>query len=326
LSEQYRRKLSTRITMVIDRLYGLVKEEFDQISEHVDIVEIGWGLPLIWKEDALSSRIRFYRKSGIRVSTSGTLLEHAIFHNTLEATLRKVHKLGFDVVEISDGIIELSPDDKARLAKEVKSSGLEFVIAVGKKDPAAQLSPAETVAQMKTALALNPLKLVLEGRERGRGVGIYDEEGGVKWGDLRTITNQIDQKEIIFEAPSEIQQASLIRELGSDVNLGNVALSSIAALESERQGLRFDTFGIDRPQRNIAGGPSVKFVLFVIRNYQPVNQQQLVSMTRLPLRTVQKAQEQLIKSKMITEHPDFEDRRSHIYRTTTAASPISRRA
>jgi phosphosulfolactate synthase len=311
--------------MVIDRLYGLVKEEFDQVADRVDIIEIGWGLPMIWKEEALSSRIRYYHKSGILVCTSGTILEHSIFHNTLDSTLRKVHKLGFDIVEISDGIIELSAEDKARLAKEVRLAGFDYVIAVGKKDPTAQLSPGETVAQMKAALELNPLKLVLESRERGRGVGIYDESGGVKWNELRTITNQIEQKNIIFEAPAETQQASLIRELGSDVNLGNVALSSIASLESERQGLRFDTFGIDRPERNVAGGPSVKFVLFVIRNYQPVNQQQLVSMTKLPLRTVQKALEQLIKNKMVTEHPDFEDRRSHIYRTTSAPSPLSRK-
>lgn len=325
MSDQYRRRLSTRITMVIDRLYGLVKEEFDQISDHVDIVEIGWGLPLIWKEDALSSRIRYYRKNGIRVSTSGTLLEHAIFRNTLEATLKRVHRLGFDLVEISDGIIDLSLEDKTRVSKEVKAHGFDFLVAVGKKDPSSQLSPAETVSQLEAALTLNPVKVVLEGRERGRGVGIYDEGGNIKWNDLRMITNRVDQKEIIFEAPNEAQQASLILELGSEVNLGNVALTSIAALESERQGLRFDTFGIDRPQRNVTGGPSVKFVLFVIRNYQPVNQQQLVSMTRLPLRTVQKALEQLLKNKLITEHPDFEDRRSRIYRTTGASSPISRR-
>jgi phosphosulfolactate synthase len=311
--------------MVIDRLYGLVREEFDQISDHVDIVEIGWGLPLVWKEDALASRIRYYRKNGIRVSTSGTLLEHAIFHNSLEPTLKKVHKLGFDLVEISDGIIDLSPEDKAKISKEVKGRGFEFLVAVGKKDPSSQLSPAETVSQLEAALSLNPLKVVLEGRERGRGVGIFDDAGNIKWNDLRTITQKVDQREIIFEAPSEAQQASLILELGSEVNLGNVALTSIASLESERQGLRFDTFGIDRPQKNVAGGPSVKFVLFVIRNYQPVNQQQLVSMTRLPLRTVQKALEQLLKNKVITEHPDFEDRRSRIYRTTGAASPISRR-
>ncbi len=311
--------------MVIDRLYGLVKEEFDQISDRVDIVEIGWGLPLVWKEEALTSRIKYYRKNGIRVSTSGTLLEYAVFHNTLESTLKKVHKLGFDLVEISDGIIDLSGEDKARIAREVKTQGFEFLIAVGKKDPASQLSPGETVSQLEAALALGPLKVVLEGRERGRGVGIFDDSGSIKWNDLRTITNRVDQKEIIFEAPNETQQASLILELGSEVNLGNVAFASIASLESERQGLRFDTFGIDRPQRNVAGGPSVKFVLFAIRNYQPVNQQQLVTMTRLPLRTVQKALEQLLKNKIITEHPDFEDRRSRIYRTTGASSPISRK-
>jgi phosphosulfolactate synthase len=311
--------------MVIDRLYGLVREEFDQVSEHVDIVEIGWGLPLIWKEEALASRIKYYRKNGIRVSTSGTLLEHSIFHNSVEATLKKVHKLGFDLVEISDGIIDLSQEDKVRFSKEVKSHGFDTLIAIGKKDPTSQLSPAETVSQIETALSLNPVKVVLEGRERGRGVGIYDENGSIKWSELRSITNRIDQKDIIFEAPSETQQASLILELGPDVNIGNVALTSVASLESERQGLRFDTFGIDRPQKNVTGGPSVKFVFFAIRNYQPVDQQQLVAMTRLPLRTVQKALEQLLKNKMITEHPDFEDRRSRIYRTTGASSPISRR-
>jgi len=311
--------------MVVDRLYGLVKEEFDQVSDYVNIVEIGWGLPLIWKEDALTARIRYYRKSGIRVSTSGTLLEHAIFHNTLEPTLRKIRKLGFDLVEISDGIIDISSEDKSKVAKEVKSHGFEFLIAVGKKDPLSQLTPSETASQLRQAMELGPVKVILESRERGRGVGIYDENGSVKWNDLRIITNQVDQKEIIFEAPQEAQQASLILELGSDVNLGNVSLTSVASLESERQGLRFDTFGIDRPQKNVSGGPSVKFVLFVIRNYQPVNQQQLVSMTRLPLRTVQKALEHLLKGKIITEHPDFEDRRSRVYRTTTASSPISRK-
>src|SRR5579872_602714 len=311
--------------MVLDRLYGLVREEFDQISGYVDIVEIGWGLPLVWKEDALISRIKYYKKNGIRVSTSGTLLEHSVFQNNLEPTLKKIHKLGFDAVEISDGIIDITPEDKARISKDVRSHGFEVLIAVGKKDPASQLSGAETVSQIEGALALNPLKVILEGRERGRGVGIYDENGNIKWNELRAITNRVNQKEIIFEAPSETQQASLILELGSDVNLGNVSLTSVASLESERQGLRFDTFGVDRPQRNLTGGPSVKFVLFAIRNYQPVNQQQLVTMTRLPLRTVQKALEQLLKNKIITEHPDFEDRRSRIYRTTGAASPLAKK-
>jgi phosphosulfolactate synthase len=311
--------------MVIDRLSGLIESEFDQVAEHVNIVEIGWGLPLIWREEALTSRIKYYKKNGIRVSVSGTLLEHSIFHNTLEATLKKVRRLGFDTIEISDGIIELSSEDKMKIAKDIKFRGFDVLLTVGKKDPSTQLSVAETVSEIEALLSVNPLKVVLEGREMGRGVGIYDESGSIKWNVLRSITSRVDQREIIFEAPRENQQASLILELGSDVNLGNVSLSSIAVLESERQGLRFDTFGIDRPHKEISGGPSVKFVLFVVRNYQPVDQQQIATMTRLPLRTVQKAIEQLLKNKLVTEHLNFEDRRSKIYRTTGAASPLSRR-
>ena len=55
---------------------------------------------------------------------------------------------------------------------------------------------------------------MLEGRERGRGVGIFDDAGSIKWNDLRAITQRVDQREIIFEAPNEAQQASLILESG----------------------------------------------------------------------------------------------------------------
>ncbi len=305
--------------MVIDRLSGLVKEEFEQVADYVNIVEIGWGLPLVWKEEALVSRIKYYRHLGIRVSMSGTLLEHSIFQNSTQAMLRKAERLGFDLVEISDGIIDLSHDEKTRLAKLARQHGFDYVVAVGKKDPARQLMPDETISQIANALSLDPIKVILEGRERGRSVGIYDDNGNVRWSLLRSITSRLDPKQIIFEAPTEIQQAALIQEIGPDVNLGNIALNSIASLESERQGLRFDTFGIDRPQKHLSGGPSVKFVLFVIRTYQPIDQRQIVTMTHLPRRTVQKAVEYLAKNKLITEHPSFVDRRTKVYRAQSAA-------
>jgi phosphosulfolactate synthase len=305
--------------MVIDRLAGLSKEEFEQVADYVSIVEIGWGLPLVWKEEAMASRIKYYRKLGLRVMMSGTLLEHSIFQNSTQPLLRKAQRLGFDLIEISDGIIELNLEEKTKLSKDVRQHGFDYLIAVGKKDPADQLMPEETISQIANALSLNPIKVVLEGRERGRSVGIYDDNGNVRWTLLRSITSRLDPKQIIFEAPTETQQAALIQELGPDVNLGNVGLGSIASLESERQGLRFDTFGIDRPQKHLTGGPSVKFVLFVIRAYQPIDQRQIVTMTHLPRRTVQKAVEYLAKNKLITEHPSFVDRRSKVYRAQSAA-------
>lgn len=308
--------------MVLDRLSGLVREEFVEVAQYVDVVEIGWGLPLIWKEEAVKSRTKYFKELDIRVSMSGTLLEHALFRGTEEAMLKRASSLGFDMVEISDGILDLTIQQKAELAKRAKLHGLDFIYAVGKKDPAAQLSPSEVLDQVTAGLELSPFKVVIEGRERGRGVGIYDGLGNVRWPLLHAIVSHFDQTGIIFEAPSEVQQAALIQELGPEVNLGNVSLASVATLQSERLGLRFDTFGVDRPAGELAGGPSIKFVLFVIRQYQPIDQKEIVRLTQLPKRTVQKAVERLLAQKLITEHPNFEDKRSKIYRTSSA-SPMN---
>ncbi len=127
--------------MVLDRLSGLSEDEFEQVAEYVNILEIGWGLPLVWKEEALVSRIKYYKKLGISVSMSGTLLEHSIFLNSTETILRKAQRLGFDIIEISDGIIDLTIEEKTKLTRIVKQHGFNYLIAVGKKDPAAQLTP-----------------------------------------------------------------------------------------------------------------------------------------------------------------------------------------
>jgi phosphosulfolactate synthase len=323
-SASRREQLGRGLTMVLDRLSGLVVEEFEQVSEYVDIVEIGWGLPLVWKEDVIRSRIRFYQRHGIRVSMSGTLLEYFHFQNRVESVLDKAVDLGFDMVEVSDGIIDISESEKSTLVKAVRAHNLGYQIAVGKKDPHTQLSLPETISQIAYALALEPEKVVLEGRERGREVGIYDENGDIKWNMLRAITSRFDYRNIIFEAPLEAQQGALISELGPGVNLGNVALSSIAALQSERLGLRFDTFRVKREGATLAGGPSVKFVFFVINSQQPIDQQRIASVTQLPRRTIQKAIEHLLDLKLITEHPSFEDRRTKVYRTPSG-SPIDQR-
>jgi DNA-binding MarR family transcriptional regulator len=67
----------------------------------------------------------------------------------------------------------------------------------------------------------------------------------------------------------------------------------------------------------------VKFVLFVIKHHQPIDQHGIAAATQLPRRTIQKAIEYLLQHKMITEHTSFEDRRSKIYRTPSV-SPMDR--
>jgi phosphosulfolactate synthase len=51
----------------------------------------------------------------------------------------------------------------------------------------------------------------------------------------------IPQDKVIFEAPGKSQQAWFVRQLGADVNIGNVAPGSVLPLETLRLGLRADT-------------------------------------------------------------------------------------
>ena len=52
----------------------------------------------------------------------------------------------------------------------------------------------------------------------------------------------IDPNDMIFEAPRKPQQVWFIKQLGSEVNLGNIAPEEVIPLETLRLGLRGDTF------------------------------------------------------------------------------------
>ena len=49
-------------------------------------------------------------------------------------------------------------------------------------------------------------------------------------------------EKLIFEAPTKALQTHLITEIGSDVNLGNIAPRDLISVETLRLGLRSDTF------------------------------------------------------------------------------------
>jgi phosphosulfolactate synthase len=82
--------------------------------------------------------------------------------------------------------------------------------------------------------------VIAEGRESGT-VGLYHPDQGVREDLVAAILDRTPQDKIIFEAPRKGQQAWFVRQLGADVNLGNVPPASVLALETLRLGLRADT-------------------------------------------------------------------------------------
>ena len=53
---------------------------------------------------------------------------------------------------------------------------------------------------------------------------------------------EISNDDIVWEAPKKPQQVWFIKQLGTNVNLGNIAWDEVIPLETLRIGLRGDTF------------------------------------------------------------------------------------
>ena len=233
------------ITHVLDR--GLSIAEVDGLIEvagdSVDLVKLGWGTAVATGN--LERKLSRYREHGIPVVLGGSLTELAIAQDQLERLVDWVHELGLQYFEISDGTIALEHERKleliARLARD-----FTVLSEVGSKDDTGAITPPYLwVEQMRQELDAGAWKVIAEGRESGTA-GIFRPSGEVREGLIDEIVHGIDQGSILFDAPRKDQQVWFVRRFGPEVNLGNVPVDEVLALETLRLGLRSDTMGVKR--------------------------------------------------------------------------------
>jgi phosphosulfolactate synthase len=233
------------ITHVIDR--GLSLAEIDGLIEVagscVDLVKLGWGTAVATEN--LDAKLASYRGHGIPVVLGGTLTELAIAQERFEELISWVHELGLTHFEISDGTIALEHEHKVELIRRLAA---EFTVLseVGSKDDTGAITPPYLwVEQMKRELEAGAWKVIAEGRETGTA-GIFRPTGEVREGLIGEIVHEVDPARILFDAPRKEQQVWFVRRFGPNVNLGNVPVGEVLALETLRRGLRSDTLDVAR--------------------------------------------------------------------------------
>ncbi len=311
-------------TMVLDRIAYGTTEVVEYLSDYIDTVKIGWGIPFLLDAKMLSRRISFYREHAIHVSNGGTMLEIAVSKGRHMQALSALKEQGFNTIELSEGIIDIPSATKSKIAEFARSNGMRLHVEIGRKDPNNQLSLDETAEGVERSLDLSPDAVIIEGRETGRGVEIYDETGTIKWDWVERLLGVSRPSLLMFEAPLEKQQTELILHMGREVNLGNVSFASVAALETQRQGLRGDTFGVTASAPEILGGPASKFVHYMLSSHGSMDQSRLIKSTGLTRRTVQKALDTLVRSGLVREARDQHDLRRRVYSSIHRTNPIKR--
>lgn len=229
----------TGVSHVIDKGLGLrqVEDMLATCSGYVDIVKLGWGTGYVTQN--VADKIEAYREAGIPVCFGGTLLEVAILQGRFDAYRGMVRDFGVTHVEISNGVIDLTMKEKAKYIRELAK---EFTVLseVGSKDSEKIIPPFRWVELIQSDLDAGAWKVICEARESGT-VGLYFGSGEVRAGLIDEIVAKVDPADLIFEAPQRAQQCFMVRKLGAEVNLGNIATTDVIGLETLRLGLRADT-------------------------------------------------------------------------------------
>lgn len=247
LKEREEKPRQKGITMVLDKGLGLeTAESLMNISgDYVDYLKFGWGTSIVHEQDIIKDKVAMYKSHNITPYTGGTLFELAYMNDKLEEFFQEAHDLGFEAIEVSDGSTTISHDKKLECIESAKKDGFEVLSEVGKKDPGLdkELSLDERIEYMQNELEAGSSLIIVEAREGGKNIGIYDKAGNAKEDEIDYILDNFDGNKILWEAPNKDQQLFFILKLGNDVNLGNVSTDDITSLETLRRGLRGDTVG-----------------------------------------------------------------------------------
>ncbi|MFL5806599.1 MAG: phosphosulfolactate synthase [Roseiflexaceae bacterium] len=234
------------VTMILDRCQGLAAtaDFLEMAGDYIDHVKLSFGTSVLLSEAFIQRKNELIRAYHVDIYPGGTLTEVMLVQGVYPQYLKRARELGFTAIEVSDGTITMSRQARADAIRRALDTGFKVISEVGKKDPTIEISAAQLCEQIAEDLALGAEKVIVEARESGAGIGIYDNNGAIRKEKLAAIFEQLRGREddIMWEAPRTGQQAQLILQYGPNVSLGNIKPRDVLGLEALRRGLRYETF------------------------------------------------------------------------------------
>ena len=232
------------VTMVIDKGLGLhaTADLVELAGPYIDLLKLAFGTTAFYSEAILRRKIEIALAAGVLVYPGGTFLEVAVVQGKGREFIERAAALGFPALEVSDGTIQMSTHTRYLLMDLAHRHNLRVLSEVGKKHPADRVPRSNIREQIAADLRHGAWKVIVEGRESGKGVVIYREDGSIDEEEMEDIAQAVeDPGQLIWEAPLKNQQQDLILRFGTNVGLGNIHAEEALSLEALRVGLRGDT-------------------------------------------------------------------------------------
>ncbi len=246
LAARSRKPRARGVTMLLDKCQGPAATEdlLAMSGDYIDFWKMSYGTSALLDDGFLRRKIETIGQHDIIVHPGGTLAEYAIMRGLCREYVRHCHTLGFTGVEISDGTIELSPSVRRDAIRHALDVGLTVITEVGKKDPNKQPAVELLAEQALADFDSGASWVVVDARESGRGVGVFDADGSVREEAVDAMVDILEGHldKMIWETPLKKQQEYFIIRFGPHIGLGNIQPRDVLALESMRTGIRFETF------------------------------------------------------------------------------------
>lgn len=232
------------LTMVLDKGLGVqgTADLLETSADFLDFLKLSFGTSAFYTEKVLRQKTEITRAAGVDIYPGGTFLEVTVWQDRYPDYLKRAKELGFSAIEVSDGTLQMTDQTRTDCIQRALDAGFKVISEVGKKSPDEKVAAAEMGRLIAHDLDLGVTCVIVEAREGGKGVGVFDASGAVDSKEVDAIVSgTADPGQLMWEAPLKNQQQYMILRFGVNVNLGNIPTGDVLALEALRQGLRGDT-------------------------------------------------------------------------------------
>lgn len=200
----------------------------EMVASEVDIFKFGGGSFAVMPRKTVKTLIDVCHAHDVRVSTGG-FIEHALTRGAA-AVNRYIDicaEVGFDVVEISTGLVTMPLDDVARIVERVRQAGMVAKPEVGIQFGAGG-GEATDVSELEAEGTRDPEWTILQARrllDAGAPIVMIESEGITEnvrsWRtDVVTrIVNALGLEQLMFEAADPAVFAWHVKTYGPEVNL-----------------------------------------------------------------------------------------------------------
>jgi len=210
-----------------------IRDLLEVAADYIDYAKIYAMNALLIPAAVITRTTRLYLDAGVAPFAGGILFEYAWRRNQIEELISHLKRLGIPGLEISENYVTLTDDERHHLIGRFQKNGLRVVYEFGRKNPEQPMS-LPYLGGLVNAVAEHGIHHVtIEQCE----IDLLAQESPDA---LRTLSTQPWFDHVVIEVdPYRFpeQHVKILRDLGPEVNLANVAPGQILRLEGLRRGI-----------------------------------------------------------------------------------------